>query len=92
MAHYGREEIGVAIPNGSGYIGTLNMYHELHCIVSCQCHQLGLESLLRKLFQKRIHQYMYQDYYFKSITPQQKEMNRLHNGKPLTFPPSVLLI
>lgn len=33
MRHYGREDIGVAIPEGNGYIGTLNVYHELHCIV-----------------------------------------------------------
>lgn len=34
MRHYGREDLGVAIPEGGGYIGTLNVYHELHCIVS----------------------------------------------------------
>jgi len=28
MRHYGREELGVAIPEGGGYIGTLNVYHE----------------------------------------------------------------
>lgn len=33
MRHYGREDLGVAIPDGDGYIGTLNVYHELHCIV-----------------------------------------------------------
>ncbi|POR31939.1 Uncharacterized protein TPAR_07846 [Tolypocladium paradoxum] len=32
MAGYGREQFGVAIPSGKGYIGTLNVYHELHCI------------------------------------------------------------
>ncbi|KGO69687.1 Protein of unknown function DUF3328 [Penicillium italicum] len=32
MKHYGREDIGVALPEGGGYIGTLNVYHELHCI------------------------------------------------------------
>lgn len=66
MDHYGRKDIGVAIPDGSGYVGTLNMYHELHCI-------------------KRLHQYMYQDYYFKDITPRQKEKNRLHNEHCLDF-------
>ena len=50
MAHYGREEIGMAIPDGSGYIGTLNMYHELHCIVSCPCVHLGLDSPAKKAF------------------------------------------
>lgn len=28
MRHYGREELGVAIPEGEGYLGTLNVYHE----------------------------------------------------------------
>jgi len=28
MRHYGREDLGVAIPEGDGYIGTLNVYHE----------------------------------------------------------------
>ncbi|MCJ1403416.1 hypothetical protein MMC11_006639 [Xylographa trunciseda] len=32
MEHYGRSDIGVALPDGSGYVGTLNVYHELHCI------------------------------------------------------------
>ncbi|KAI9685222.1 MAG: hypothetical protein M1822_004595 [Bathelium mastoideum] len=32
MKYYGREDIGVALPEGGGYIGTLNVYHELHCL------------------------------------------------------------
>jgi hypothetical protein len=24
----------VTLPDGSGYLGTLNVFHELHCIVS----------------------------------------------------------
>jgi len=28
MRHYGREELGVAVPEGGGYLGTLNVYHE----------------------------------------------------------------
>ncbi len=61
MAHYGRLDSGVADPDGRGYLGTLNVYHELHCL-------------------KRLHQYMYPDYYFGDLTPEQHEMNRLHNG------------
>lgn len=30
----GRLEGAVSLPDGSGYIGTLNVYHELHCVVS----------------------------------------------------------
>lgn len=32
VQHFGREETAVAIPDGSGYIGTLNVFHEIHCI------------------------------------------------------------
>lgn len=34
MRQLGREDIGVRIPGEDGYIGTLNVYHELHCLVS----------------------------------------------------------
>jgi len=33
MKRLGREDIGVRIPGEDGYIGTLNVYHELHCLV-----------------------------------------------------------
>ena len=33
MKRLGREDIGVRIPGGDGYIGTINVYHELHCLV-----------------------------------------------------------
>lgn len=62
MRHYGREDSGVGLPEGGGYIGTLNVYHELHCL-------------------KRLHQYMYQEYYWPDLSPRQLELNRLHNGK-----------
>lgn len=64
MAHYDRLDVGVAVPEGGGYLGTLNVYHELHCL-------------------KRLHQYMYPDYYFGDLTKEQHEMNRLHNGKSM---------
>lgn len=32
MRRLGREDIGVRIPGEDGYIGTLNVYHELHCL------------------------------------------------------------
>ncbi|KAI0123398.1 hypothetical protein BJ170DRAFT_697877 [Xylariales sp. AK1849] len=32
MEQLGRDQFGVAVPDGSGFIGTLNVYHELHCI------------------------------------------------------------
>lgn len=31
-----REEDAVQLPDGSGYAGTLNIYHEIHCVVSHQ--------------------------------------------------------
>ena len=31
--------------------------------------------------QKRLHQYMYQEYYWNDITDKQRETNRVHNGE-----------
>ncbi|KAM3444987.1 hypothetical protein NHJ13734_000856 [Beauveria thailandica] len=64
--HHGREKIGVAVPGSDDYIGTLNVFHELHCI-------------------KRLHQFMYTDYYFPDFTKHQLDMNRLHNEHCLDF-------
>ncbi|TVY28885.1 Cyclochlorotine biosynthesis protein O [Lachnellula hyalina] len=62
----GRQDISVRIPEDDGFIGTLNVYHELHCI-------------------KRLHQYMYEDIYWKGLDDTQREMNRLHNEHCLDF-------
>ena len=35
------------------------------------------------LCQKRLHQYMYQETYWTDLDDVQREMNRLHNGKPI---------
>ncbi|KAE8451798.1 hypothetical protein EG329_002638 [Mollisiaceae sp. DMI_Dod_QoI] len=32
MSRLGREDVGVRIPGDDGYIGTLNVYHEIHCL------------------------------------------------------------
>lgn len=31
---FDREGTAVGMSDGSGYLGTLNVYHELHCVVS----------------------------------------------------------
>lgn len=31
---FDRDEDAVQLPDGSGYAGTLNIYHEIHCVVS----------------------------------------------------------
>ena len=33
---FNRVEDAVQLPDGSGYAGTLNIYHEIHCVVSLQ--------------------------------------------------------
>lgn len=30
---FDREATAVGLSDGSGYLGTLNVYHELHCVV-----------------------------------------------------------
>ncbi|CAK4033803.1 Cyclochlorotine biosynthesis O [Lecanosticta acicola] len=32
MKRLGREDIGVRVPGEDAYIGTLNVYHEIHCL------------------------------------------------------------
>jgi hypothetical protein len=32
---FNRDEDAVELPDGSGYAGTLNVYHEIHCVVRC---------------------------------------------------------
>lgn len=41
----GREDVSVRIPGDDGYIGTINVYHELHCLVGVLS-GLGLEHML----------------------------------------------
>ncbi|SPQ23412.1 1bc153c3-b1e0-449e-8bc9-2e29dcdb6895 [Thermothielavioides terrestris] len=55
----GRRSQAIPLPDG-GYYGSLNVYHNLHCI-------------------KRLHHYMYPEYYFPNITQRQKEANEFHN-------------
>ena len=79
MKRLGREDIGVRIPGNDGYLGTLNVYHEIHCLVrSLFSTRLAVNKLT--LDQKRIHQHMYQEYYWKDLDDKQRELNRLHNG------------
>ena len=81
MKEYGREDFGVADPEGRGYIGTLNVYHELHCIVCLPEFTTKIVNLANGE-KKRIYQYMYQEHYWKDLDDRQREINRLHNGKP----------
>ncbi|KAH7075836.1 hypothetical protein BKA63DRAFT_565888 [Paraphoma chrysanthemicola] len=50
---------GIPLPDG-GYLGALNVYHELHCV-------------------KRLHQYMYPDYYFPNLSKHERRLNFLHS-------------
>src|SRR6266536_4541580 len=81
MRAYGREDFGVADPEGRGYIGTLNVYHELHCIVRFPKSYPSTLNLAN-FEKKRMYQYMYQEQYWKDLDDKQREINRLHNGEP----------
>ena len=41
---WGREADAVALPDNSGYIGTLNVYHEIHCVVSTHLQVLHYQT------------------------------------------------
>ncbi|MCJ1314482.1 hypothetical protein MMC25_008164 [Agyrium rufum] len=66
MRKLGREDIGIKLPDREGYAGSLQVYHQIHCV-------------------KRLHQYMYPDYYFKDFDDHMKEMNRLHSEHCIDF-------
>lgn len=34
---FGREKEAIAMSDGTGYVGTLNVFHELHCVVRRPC-------------------------------------------------------
>ncbi len=43
---FNRDQDAVALPDGSGYIGTLNIYHEIHCVVSVQSMLASIDQQL----------------------------------------------
>lgn len=83
IARLGREDIALADPEGRGYLGTLNVYHQLHCIVSLHLHHAMLRLIFFFFFfgsQKRLWQYTYPEVYRKNQTAAQAEADRLHKG------------
>lgn len=83
IARLGREDIALADPEGRGYLGTLNVYHQLHCIVSLHLHHAMLRLIFFLFFyQKRLWQYTYPEVYRKNQTAAQAEADRLHKGTP----------
>ncbi|MCJ1246686.1 hypothetical protein MMC30_003895 [Trapelia coarctata] len=83
--HYNQS--GVLLGDGSGYLATPTMYHDLHCIVK-QPHfyfsippYLGLVAEggpLTSSLQKYLHQTIYPDYYFPNDTAAKREERNYH--------------
>ncbi|KAI1378903.1 hypothetical protein F4677DRAFT_382688 [Hypoxylon crocopeplum] len=66
IEYLNRKDTAVEVPEGGWYLGTLNVYHELHCL-------------------KRIHQFMYPDYYFPGLDAEMLDLNRKHNEHCIDF-------
>lgn len=78
MQRFGRKKTGVKVPGSNKYIGTLNVFHELHCIVSQITAFCMLHSLIK--LQKRLYSYSYPEVYWADLSEKQREVNRIHNG------------
>ena len=80
---FNREEDAVQLPDGSGYAGTLNIYHEIHCVVSPPMLPVvtSLQLLAHASFRKWMHTHMYQEHYYPNLDDAQREENRLHSGR-----------
>ena len=79
---FDRQENAVALADGSGYVGTLSVYHEIHCVVSSSSrHSVAIGLSVRKRW---MHKYMYQEIYWPDLDDAQREENRLHSGKRIS--------
>jgi hypothetical protein len=57
-----------------GYLGSLGVFHELHCLVSKPLRQ----EISLTLLQRRLYWHMYDDRYFLNYTEADKEYERAH--------------
>lgn len=68
MEGFGRLDEGVRLPDGSGYLGTLNVYHELHCVVNYLFLTLQTLNMLI-LKQEQMYHWLYKETYLPNMTP-----------------------
>ena len=71
-------ETSVAFRDGSGFIGELAVYHELHCVVCLQ--PPVMEVLLSRFPQKRIRRHLQLDYYYPNMTAEERRKEDVHIG------------
>ena len=87
MHAIGREAEGVRFTDGSGYLGQLAVFHNLHCIVSAalktECTAGFRETDHYGCSQQGIHRFINADYYFPNITALEYKLLQAHNGKYL---------
>jgi hypothetical protein len=79
FAHYHKE--GILLGDDSGYLATLTMYHDLHCIVSYSLPVVKVKILTR--LQRYLYQVLYPEYYFPNQTESERIARREHSG---TYP------
>lgn len=85
LKKFGRDEDAVALPDGSGYAGTLNIYHEIHCVVGQAQASQGRTVLIGSLLhQKWMHVYMYQEHYSPGLDDAQRETNNKQHRRQMS--------
>ena len=72
-------EISVQLAHGKGYLGSLGVYHELHCLVRPAVHR-SLTSFDLTFQQRRIKLWLHRDLYYPTINQTEAEYEVGHLG------------
>ena len=65
------------LTDGSGYVGSLEVYHDLHCLVFLTFCSWEIYLTLE---QKHIRHFIYQDTYFPNLTQNEYAFQLFHTG------------
>ena len=65
------------LTDGSGYVGSLEVYHDLHCLVFLMFCSWEIYLTLK---QKHIRHFIYQDTYFPNLTQNEYDFQLFHTG------------
>ena len=73
------------LSDGTGYVSSLEVYHDLHCLVS---HWSTSACRTLRAPQKRIRHFLYQDVYLPNMTTAERDFELFHTGEKESPPPT----
>lgn len=71
-------QTSVPLPNGGGFLAWLEIFHELHCVVSAV--SCGGELCLTHQLKKVLRQWKYKSHYFPNLTAEEAAHIEKHTG------------